>query len=300
MTGRTGTNYLAHLLRLHPDCQGSYEIPEDFLVFKSTKLFDFARSCAKQWAFWNIEPRYEEHLLRCLGLGLVEFLIQEIGALRPVTKTPSVRNLRLFFRLFPEACLIVLLRDPRAVATSMVRGLGTSYTDGLEAWALAADEIMAFEGLTSCEGHRYMVVRYEALVSNLRDELTRLLEFAGLDLERYDFDLAANAPVIGSSRLLDEEGKVSWRPVQKPDEFSPLQRATTWSRAHEARLAWLSGRQAKALGYPPTHTGRGVWSIYNICCDGFHALRKKWRLIKDRSRRVAERRQRSVSQGKEG
>jgi hypothetical protein len=283
---------LAHLLRLHPDCQGHYRIPDDFFIFKANKLFEFVRSCTKLWAEWDLGAEYEEHLLQCLGLGLTEFLSRETGASRPVTKTPSVKNLALFFRLFPDACLIIVLRDPHAVVDSMVTGFGNSHADGLRTWAEAADELTAFEGLAFTKERRYAVVRYEALLSNLPGEMTRLLEFAGLDRDRYDFDLALHAPVIGSSMLLDEQRKVTWTPVPKPAGFSPLERSKTWPLRREARLAWLAGRQSTAWGYPLRQSGGGLWTIYNIGCDAIDRFIGWWRHLRSHSDRVAERKRR--------
>jgi len=102
---RSGTTYLSHLLRLHPDC-GDPPAPiwEDFLLTHADLLARYARSTNRHWHHWviaeGVEERLEEQLLQGIGNGLVSFLASRVGSGRLVTKMPGVRNLEYFSNFF--------------------------------------------------------------------------------------------------------------------------------------------------------------------------------------------------------
>ena len=54
---------------------------------------------------------------------------------RLVTKTPTVKNLGLFFQLFPTSKLLVLVRDGRSVVESAVRTFDRPYGHAAREWA---------------------------------------------------------------------------------------------------------------------------------------------------------------------
>ena len=56
--GRSGTNYLARMLALHPQCSLS-PIPEDYLLAESHWLADYVSAISKQWRrdpAWKVAP----------------------------------------------------------------------------------------------------------------------------------------------------------------------------------------------------------------------------------------------------
>jgi hypothetical protein len=119
---------------------------------------------------------------------------------------------------------------------------------------------------------RHLLVRYEDLVQNFRSELEKVLDFVGLDKDRYDFHAAENAPVRGSSILRADQGKVHWDPVQKSADFNPLERFRHWDAAKHRRFNWLAGAELRQLGYqeqPASGRLGGMWD---------RALDMKWGL----------------------
>ena len=292
ITARSGTNYLAYLLRMHPHCAGTYPEFEDYFITQAHRLFEFAQVVKNHWS-WGLGDLERDELLRCLGNGLLGFLKQHLKADRVVTKTPSVKGLPLFFQLFPDARLIVLVRDGRAVAESMLKTFNVPYEACIRKWAEAAESILDYDQMRKHSETRYMLVRYEDLLDDLRGQMSRILRFAGLPEGLYDFDAAARAPVIGSSSMRDEAGRIFWKPQSKPRGFDPLKRSAHWSNRQHARFNWIAKKQSEALGYPCQRSDGSplLWWIYNVLFDAKETIGKIWRKFRTRKVRIERRRQ---------
>jgi protein-tyrosine sulfotransferase len=253
---RSGTNFLWHLLQLHPDCAPAIEpVHEDLFLEHSDQLVAFARSVRAAW-----DPRWGEfaddlpaRLAASLGDGLVSFLWEDRGR-RLVTKSPSVRNLDRFFALFPTARLLVLVRDGRAVTRSAMETFGWGFERAARAWAQGADEIRRFrETYGDAHPERWRLVRYEALVEDLDVELPEVLRFLELDLDRYDMGAARTLPVRGSSWFFGEgRSTVHWEPLEKDPDFRPTERWRSWTPERLERFEWLAGDGLRYLGYGPS------------------------------------------------
>ena len=119
---RSGTNFLLNLLLLHPDCGAPDPIWEDYLVHYADLLALYADSVFKRWKrIAGVETCLVDSLYQALGNGIVSSLASLTGERRLITKTPSVNNLGFFFKLFPRAHLLVLLRDGRSVVESSIQ-----------------------------------------------------------------------------------------------------------------------------------------------------------------------------------
>jgi hypothetical protein len=250
---------LVHLLRLHPDLGGpGLPIYEDFFLDRSDDLFRFAERARKKWdPGWGWPEDIDDHLLRCLGDALVSFLECEPGK-RLVVKNPSVRNLDRFFSLFPSAQLIILVRDGRSVVQSGMASFGWDFASSVREWAEAADEIEKFTR-SSGEQSRFLMVRYEDLVTDLRPQLERILDFCRLDRSSFDFAKAARMPVYGSSEFFGpERTSLHWRAVARDETFAPLHRWRAWPTAMHEDFWDIAGPQMHRLGYtddaPPEPT----------------------------------------------
>ena len=262
ITQRSGTNYLHDLLALHPDCRPGGVIFEDFLIHYSDPLARYVSTIYDHWSpEWNVLEKIgpEEVLFECLGNGLLEFLARQWKSAstelnprqRLLSKTPSVVNLRHFFRFFPHAHLLIVVRDGRAIAESAHRSFNTAYERSFQELAAGAREILRFKRVTNQETHPFSIVRYEDLYPDPEPRLRELFPFLGLDPQTFDFDKARNLPVRGSSDVKQTEGQLHWKPVEKKADFNPLNRFAHWPPALHERFAWVVGPYLAELGYEP-------------------------------------------------
>jgi len=296
ITTRSGTTYLQDLLRLHPDCDvDGLELDEDHFVTYADLLMRYANLASKHWkAWWGLEQLQKERdlLCQCMGDGLVSYLHLQVRNRRVltgkapadkplkvlVTKTPDVTNLDLFFKIFPNADLLILVRDGRAVVESAVRTFYRSFAEEARQWATRSAAIRRFTESESNRGRRYLVVRYEDLYTKTNEELHRIMSFLRLDPALYDFEAAINLPVRGSSSLRREGAEsqesfvapgIHWRPVPKNPDFRPLERWSNWSRAKHERFNWIAGEWLPVFGYEMRSNlgNRRLWAMWNTVLD---------------------------------
>lgn len=284
LTRRSGTNFVFQLLSLHPDVVPAKRIMEDFALHDAELLREYARRVRAHWnPRWGFSDDVEARLLRALGRGLSAFLSDEAlapaaAAGRPLFKTPSVRNLGLFFELFPAASLLVLVRDGRDVVESHLRSFGGSFEGASRAWRDAARTLLDFERAQR-DRARHRVVRYEDLVRDPAGTLKDLLPFLELDASRFDFEAARALPVYGSSSFRGESAELHWQPVAKTEAFDPLGRWQSWGRYRRQRFAWLAGEPMVALGYELTSAHSQGERLLQRGADGAFALRERVRRL---------------------
>ncbi len=248
---RSGTNFLSDLLALHEDCCRPATIGEDFLLHSAQHLQHYA---AGLHAAWNAEWRSsapQAEIGAALGRGLLTVLGDQADrpAMHLVTKTPRADRLALFPWLFPDQPLLILIRDGRSVIESAVKSFGWSYRKATERWSRGARRILEFDRDHNRGPCRYLVVRYEDLVTDLTAELHRILAFLRLEPAAYDFDAAAAMPVRGSSTLKSQGQSLHWKPVPKSSNFDPLRRASSWTHRQHRRFLQSAGMYQQLLGY---------------------------------------------------
>ena len=247
---RTGTVFLSDLLALHPDCAVPAPIWEDFLLAQGDELIRYADGLVAGWRTnLSLSPDQIPDPLPALGSGLISMLEGIAGAKRLIAKTPSVRNLESFFRLFPNACLVILVRDGRAVVESAVRTWDLPYGPMMRRWAGAAQKVLECDQAWSGVRDSYQIVRYEDLVSDLESELRRLFQRCNLDPRAYDFEAAAALPLRGSSRYLGPAGRPHWQPVPKPPDFAAQETWRSWSLPLRQEFQLIAGDVSRRLGY---------------------------------------------------
>lgn len=284
---RSGTNYLNNLLLLHPDVKPPGLVWEDFFLAHGDLLAGYMESVQRRWPLQWVEVVGAElgpnALLKHIGQGLVDFMEAQYrnrlvkGAypapdrtpVKLVTATPSVRNLHLFFDLFPNAAPIIIVRDGRALVESGVRSFGWNYDEAMRMWADGARRIQDFCGNPEHEG-RFLLVRYEDLYTHTSEVMGKALDFLRLDHSRYDFAAAESLGVMGSSELMNSEGRVHWKSVDKSAGFNPLARASQWGAAINSRFAWIAGNYMQALRYEMGHTERRL--AWNMLLDRNYGL----------------------------
>lgn len=286
---RSGTHYLSNLVCLHPECQKA-AIDEDFLLFYADHLTRFANGLENKWETLGLvnDSSTKEMLLECLGEGLVSFLhntrkqafekrarefnidIPQVSFnKRIVTKTPFIDNLHKFFSFFPNSHLLILVRDGRAVVESGTRSSQEDSEAITRDWALSVDRILRFDRDPQNAKYKYLIVRYEDLFSDTERSLRTVLEFLQLEQDTYDFQAAADAPVVGSSTYKRDTDNLNWNKEKKTEDFKPLDRAAGWTRAQHERFNWLAAKQLKAFGYEPkTFSNSNLfWTIWNKVLD---------------------------------
>jgi hypothetical protein len=278
---RSGTNYLQNLLCLHPACVRGGILHEDYLLNSSDLLLAYARLTASNWnPEWRVEEQIAPGVAENLGQALIRFLLSQLPAKSPpsdnpparyfITKTPSVRNLENFFRLFPRAPLIVLVRDGRATVESGIQSFQWDFETAVREWAQAAQTVLALQADPSNEGKPFTVVRYEDVYERPEIELARLFTFLGLGSAHYDWERARHMPVSGSSETRRASGgDLHWKMVERSPAFDPTRRWAGWTRAQHERFNWLAGDPLAGLGYTPVRYDdrRVYWTAWNRLQD---------------------------------
>jgi hypothetical protein len=237
--GRSGTNFMLDLLELHPSVEAVSVASEDWVVDQLHHLEQLAATLESRWAspLPDLRRRLGEELARQLARGIDDRVV--------LTKSPTVHNLELFPRYFPDAHLVLLIRDGRAVVESTVRSFGTSYEGATRRWAEAARTIGRF--LERRDHRLHHLVRFEDLIADRESTMRQLIAELGLESDCYDF--AARLPGVRGSSELTTSGDLHWRPVDLGPGFDPTRRWVGWSGWRHARFAHLAGEEMLELGY---------------------------------------------------
>jgi hypothetical protein len=161
---------------------------------------------------------------------MAKYLSQPAGARMLIDKNPSLTGLVLCFtRVFPEAKLLVALRDPRDVCLScfmqpLPLGQGSAIFLTLEdAFQEYASIMGLWRAAAPCLGDSFMEVRYEDLVADLEGVSRRALEFLGAawDERVLRFDEHARSKLVRSPTYAAVAKPISkgavgrWRNYQK-------------------------------------------------------------------------------------
>jgi sulfotransferase family protein len=280
---RSGTNYLWGLLLLHPDCGGAREpVKEDLFLDHSDHLTGFVAAVRDAWdpSWGTFDNGLLDQLCAGIGEGLISFLWTD-RVRRLVTKSPSVRHLDRFFAFFPQARLLILIRDGRSVVQSAIDTFGWDFDRACRDWSEAARAVRSFERRESSGGERWRIVRYEDLVDDPEGQMRAIFAFLNLDPSRYDFDAARGLPVRGSSVYGRKGSAVHWTAVPRNEGFAPKERWRSWTDAQLERFDWLAGEQLIDLGYAASRRRFStLGSINHIMQDWrWHAFRTARRAL---------------------
>ncbi len=256
---RSGTNFLHRLLCQHPACGATNTPPvrEDYMVHHATWLARYLGRLRWQWGHWGADDKFVEPLANHVGNGLTTFLQSLTDAQRFVTKTPSVANLKAFFKYFPHAYLLIIVRDGRSLVASGMNGFGWNFETATRQWAKSARSIITFLENNTAYADRFKVVKYEQLNADTVGQMEEVLSFLNLDVSQFDFDAALDTPVYGSSFMKQNGDQVTWKPQEKKKDFNAGERWSSWSSGRHKRFNGLAGRELKALGYEPVGDMKG-------------------------------------------
>jgi protein-tyrosine sulfotransferase len=263
---RSGTNYLSRALQCHPDLRASprslWEFPH---LRKSDPLMSYAASMARAPKLPDLE---EGDVLRMIGDAWLRYASEGLPeGCRLVIKEPTVEHLDRFFRFFPRACLLVLVRDGRDVACSAMktrfaspagfvwrhprtypRILRSPIGELARRWREASRNLRAF--LQQCdERERVKVVRFEDLVRDGEAQMHGILEFLGLPRERFAWESLSDLDVRGSSFLGNRDGELHWERSDAPASFDPVGRWRRWDERELRRYLSVAAAELRHWGY---------------------------------------------------
>ena len=275
---RSGSNYLENLLSLHPQCRKS-KVPEDFFLANSETLLNFCRSVAESWDDWWLERLGgSSRLAAHIGTALLRFADpgpeeeRPAGDFRLILRSPTTEGIATAVTLFPNARVLVLVRDGPATVESGRRSFGWPYEEAMLAWRQSVRRVLSF--LASADAPRCQMIRFEDLTADPAREIARIIAFLGLDPALYPFNRVDEIPVLGSSSFGRSDGEgVHWRPVPKDSSFDPLARAQSWPAHRLARFAWLAGAEGRKLGYL-VHPLSPMGCACNVVLDGMYGARR--------------------------
>ena len=244
MLPRSGTNHLWDLLGLHPDAELMHPVYEDHLVQWSHHLVHYVDDVSRHWsAEWDVPADERAELLASIGSGIASWVTGQSDR-RVVTKMPRVEQAHHFFELFPDAALLVLVRDGRSLSESMTKTFGWTYERSFRQWAKAADVVLdLLQTKRASRSSRARQVRG----SRHRPQRRRCAESAWRSAwtpDRYPFERIEAMPVRGSSTL-QAQGGVHWAPTEKAADFAPLERWIDWSAHLHRRFEAIAGDQQR-------------------------------------------------------
>lgn len=268
---RSGTNFVADLLRLHPAMAVN---PGDFWEFAPlrftplwTKYVAAVEACKHAPGF--DAARFEPHI----GRAWIDYLRESapVPATHLVVKEPSVEFLSEQYRMFPGSRTIVVVRDARDLIESALRSgfvlprrqwwrrrhwrrllpLG-DFRALCRMYAAAGSRLIAFldkrQDLT--QNRQVQVVRYEDVVAETQTRVRMLLTDLGVDDASYDWQGLDTLPVRGSSFLRGAGGQMDFAQGQaKTQAFQPVGRWADWSRPQRRVFEQVAGEVMQQLGY---------------------------------------------------
>jgi len=221
--GHSGTTLLFRILRQVPELHGITK--ETYVFFKGDK------NCRK----------------------LLEQLELEAGEKRLLEKTPKhVRWLSKLFLIRPDAQVIVIVRDARAVCASLKRRFG-NLQDAIERWVLDTTHSLGF-----INDPRVLHIRYEDLVQKPKSTLKRAAKFLRLPRN------PALHKLTGPSSC----EKIAWNGVECPNE--PPKTALNGS-PHEKLRSWQFNNEdmhTRSLSRWQTELSTPEVDLINRQCSG--------------------------------
>ena len=259
---RSGTNYLADVVRQ----LGAFQIPpgihEDYLLVNSDKIVDYVQLTARHWSKEYRDPENAENkeLVSRFGDTILDFANQKIDEGNGLLfKCPRPYNIKNVFRLFPQARVLVCLRDGRDTVESFVRSFdGYSFKEAAKLWAEGAKELLDFEdSLKSSDFESQMLrVHYEDVLQQDKAVMARLSQFLGVDSSVVPLDKIADLPLRGSSTDRGSKDELHWQPVEKPKNFNPIGRWGKWGWLKKNQFKSVANNELQRAGYVPT---KGDW-----------------------------------------
>lgn len=276
---RSGTNFLARIFHQHPDVEviPRGETTQEFPLLKSIQYFEEAFN--KFQANYNGSKNdyawiaFKAYLGKAFQNYITDQLNKDVDKTHLFIKDPHIENIENFFHVFPDAKLILLLRDGRDLVASGEKGyiaerssqsnfekykrkinhrLGRPFIQYTRVWKKKIDEYFKFmSNLEEVYRERVYTVKYESLAEGDVDILKELLAFCELSNATAE-NMLQNTKVIGSSfsNEINKNSKgIIWQPMEKTTAFKPVKRYENWPNWKKRFFLKVAGKELKALGY---------------------------------------------------
>jgi len=249
--GRTGTNYLGALLRLHPDLAGTDDVYEfHFLahlqdILRMQKRFE---ADSRKAASGTSSP---SDFAALFSATMVTHLYSRVPeGMRLSLKVPAVAFLNYFPVVFAHEHLLLLNRDGRDVVTSWRQSWPQfTFEQVCRDWDRSAKLMLAFQQRVA-GAFTFDVIRYEDAVRDPEQIVRRLCEKFSLDVSRYPFEQIEDLPLLGSSSTKSaSQDKWQWQMAQKPKDFDPVGRWRTWGETEKRTFKTIAGQSLIDCGY---------------------------------------------------
>ncbi|MCP8939770.1 sulfotransferase [Alsobacter sp. SYSU M60028] len=251
---RSGTNYLADVLALHPELQPD---PGRLWEFPLLYVAPGADALQREFQFMfkeNAKVMHRHEMMAYLASGWMASLQQRNPDKRLLLKSPHMQGLSLFPAVFPDDIALLVIRDGRDVVESSAKTFGArgpmrkSFAALAREWQLGCEAALSFAEGGPNHHPNIKVVRYEDLVRDTEATVRDLLAHCGLDAVRYDFDALHALPVRGSSASKTDLSK-RWQGEQKSASFNPVGRWRDWPEARKRRFNDIAGATLERAGY---------------------------------------------------
>jgi hypothetical protein len=248
---RTGVRLLAAILDGHPSFASGPELP--FLLTMAHQWRDIETTLganhARHYQLSSMQTRenFRSSMLRLVvpraaSAGKARFVYHSFGA---------AVSLDVLAELFPDARFVVMLRDPRAVASSLLRcdwrnpqdGTPLPYTRDAGAAAKLWTDFMglALRSVPALEaGRRLMLLRYEELCAHPAASLERLGGFLGASPPPARVGMESARVVTATlgdphpalrAGDLDSRSVGAWRTALEPGAVARVEQATATLRS---------------------------------------------------------------------
>ncbi|MEP2771614.1 MAG: sulfotransferase [Fulvivirga sp.] len=261
-TQRSGTNFLSQVLNKHPKLEfpTGDNMPDEHCLYSYSKfLKDYSSTTVSTWSKWlkgdskKIDAS-SKALMHSLGYGLLSYLrryIEEESIL--LLKTPDAGNIESVFHLFPNAKVILLVRDGRDTIESFSKSWGGdgAFKNMCKRWDDRVKQIIKFREQADASDKKddYLIVKYDELNDNTSTQVAKILEFLHLDQESFPWDELSDVPILGSSTTKNNDDHVHWDPVKKDQTFSPNKKWGLWSNRKKNIFKKYAGKSLIDLGF---------------------------------------------------
>jgi Sulfotransferase family len=277
---RSGTNYLGQVMSCNPHVQlvPPKKTTDEFPLLRDLDSWERAFSSFVSNFTGPKDVFQFRKFLPYLGSAWLNYVVDtfELQPGHVFIKDPSVKHIDRFFDLFPEAKLLLLLRDGRDnVASTVKAGLAVrahtttvakaktrlkhflrrDFASAARDWAEAVTRIERFDEQfrDTPLASRYMIIRYEDVFRNPRPMAERIFAFMEVPWDDRILEAVENADVVGSSFYSasgqEDARKPNWKATPKTEAFQPTGRWKRWGAAEKALFKRIAGPQLIRMGY---------------------------------------------------